>query len=105
MTWQDWYDKLSRREKFGYQLGKYLNRWDDWLCEKPETGFWVWLSNKDWAYSDAGFLQQFREDVCKLFGHTPTVDHCGLPEHDYCSGCNKLTPHGVPRDENGKVIW
>lgn len=30
--------------------------------------------------------------LCKLFGHYPTMDHCGMPDHDYCSDCEILMP-------------
>lgn len=32
-------------------------------------------------------LDSFRDLICLTYGHWPTVDQCGLPEHDYCLVC------------------
>lgn len=35
--------------------------------------------------------------VCAIYGHVPTMDHCMIPEHDFCEVCNELTPNQAPR--------
>lgn len=34
--------------------------------------------------------------MCRLFGHDPERDHCGMPEHDCCLWCQKLMPFQAP---------
>jgi hypothetical protein len=30
--------------------------------------------------------------LCKVLGHEPTRDQCGLPQHDFCPWCLKSLP-------------
>lgn len=30
--------------------------------------------------------------VCRLLGHAPAADHCGIPDHDCCAFCGVSTP-------------
>lgn len=39
--------------------------------------------------------------ICKIYGHEPTQDQCGMPEHDYCTICEELTPGQAPRRADG----
>lgn len=33
-----------------------------------------------------------RHGLCAVFGHSPTRDQCGRPEHDFCLWCSKTMP-------------
>lgn len=35
--------------------------------------------------------------MCEQLGHVPTVDHCGLPEHDHCLWCQYPMPNRAER--------
>lgn len=35
--------------------------------------------------------------LCARLGHTPQVDQCGMPAHDFCTWCNARTPGAAPR--------
>jgi hypothetical protein len=35
--------------------------------------------------------------ICKIWGHQPVPDHCGMPKHDHCMGCGIRMPGQAPR--------
>lgn len=35
--------------------------------------------------------------LCAAWGHEPTADQCGRPEHDFCLCCGERTPHQATR--------
>lgn len=37
-------------------------------------------------------LDNYRALICLAYGHWPTVDQCGLVEHDYCLVCGIRMP-------------
>jgi hypothetical protein len=69
---------LGLRQK----IGEYL----EWETESPEYAA----------------TQMFALTLCRLLGHLPVLDHCGLPEHDYCAGCGERTP-GQGRRERAEL--
>lgn len=43
--------------------------------------------------------------LCKLFGHAPIMDHCGMPKHDHCAYCWKQLPNQAPRSGAQTRYW
>lgn len=54
-----------------------------------------WISMETWDKLDIFWEDKIRDPLfkllCPVWGHAPEMDHCGLPEHDFCSGCGKAT--------------
>lgn len=40
-----------------------------------------------------------RKLLCDTYGHSPTADQCGRPEHDFCVTCETLMPGAAPRSQ------
>lgn len=53
--------------------------------------FWSWDHGPTWLHDAVAWT------CCKIWGHQVYQDHCGLPEHDSCSWCNKVMPGMAPR--------
>lgn len=76
--WDDMYDKLIDRAK-----QKELPKDKDPLPWRiafalEKSGLWI---------------------LCKIYGHEPERDQCGIPEHDFCGWCNRPMPNMyVPKD-------
>lgn len=45
----------------------------------------------DWLW-DWWPLQPMHAAVCRVYGHRPERDQCGIPAHDYCGWCRASTP-------------
>lgn len=41
--------------------------------------------------------------ACLIFGHEPTADHCGRPEHDHCLWCMRSMPGRAHHRTSGGV--
>lgn len=62
--------------------------WDEWLYNKVESR--VKLPDKVVEVLAGEWVLPW---FCRLgLGHAVVMDHCGLPEHDYCIGCHRLFP-------------
>jgi len=97
------------KKKRIFSLQKYFNTKSEWVYNHS---FRWWLYNivarlGDWLTDDGGDIPKWKWDLwdsatdfveklngilCKLFGHHPTHDHCGMPEHMYCRWCRVGTP-------------
>lgn len=73
------YSDFRQRLRFQVQ-----ENWFD-LCEKRGWPDWVW----DITDGPVDFIIRI---VCKIKGHEPIPDNCGIPAHDYCAWCMKSTP-------------
>lgn len=52
----------------------------------------------EWSYfPEWGVLDKIGRLTCRVAGHDPTIDHCCMPEHDYCQVCRSRTPGAAPR--------
>lgn len=71
---------MNRREWLRYRQFAWSDRvWDRWETRIP---YWALsVLDLDWA----------RPAIC-LLGHDVTMDHCMIPDHDYCPGCGKRFP-------------
>lgn len=49
-----------------------------WLDSLPYSLWWVNVFG-NWA-------------TCKILGHVPIADQCGIPNHDFCAYCMKSMP-------------
>lgn len=79
--WDDMYDKLIEREKdILYTPGVAKKDPLSWRARfaVEKSGLWI---------------------LCKIYGHEPERDQCGIPEHDFCGWCNRSMPNMyVPKD-------
>jgi hypothetical protein len=66
------------------------------IHSSPLDGFEKMLAEGLDDYLDA-FSKKLKAAFCAQLGHKPTIDHCGLPEHDYCAYCLELTPGQAKR--------
>lgn len=86
-----WEPEPTRRTRLR-NIADYLisETWDDLADRHP----W-WPDAPEW-----GVLRRIFGLACRVWGHDPTIDHCGMPAHDYCQACGVLTPGAVPRPRN-----
>ena len=93
MTWQSWYDSLDRKGKIHYKFSAWLcrveDRYNDLTDKYPKL-------EKEFVYTA---IYWPKRKVCLIIGHNPTMDHCGIPAHDYCSSCGKLMPNQAKRNK------
>jgi hypothetical protein len=68
------------RAALGFWLQRVEERIDDW----PISERFDYPSTRPF-----GATQRF---LCRLFGHDPIRDQCGIPEHDFCVFCHASTP-------------
>jgi len=70
-----------------------------------------WLSNDMYEFNGPDwmldFMGRFIEEpglklLCKLFSHSPVVDMCNMPEHDYCAWCRKSMPGAALRKNSNE---
>lgn len=81
---------MAERVKWPTKIVWFLRgRWEfSWLGRRlPEP-----TRDKISYWLDEHVVDHVARVLCRLTGHIPTVDHCGMPEHDYCEGCQKLMP-------------
>lgn len=76
-----WYDGLSWREKLRTRIAWRGNSWDEALLDR-------WEGAPGWLF----YYEGWGRIVCVFIGHSPTQDHCGIPDHDYCVICQKRMP-------------
>jgi len=72
-----------------------------WLLFRVEDG-WCDLCEKhnwpDWAWELSDYVvQPLIKITCKIKGHEPVQDHCGIPAHDHCLWCGKSMPGQAAR--------
>jgi hypothetical protein len=75
-----------------------------WVADYLISETWDELADNRrlWPYApDWGVLNKVGALSCRIWGHDSTIDHCGMPKHDYCQVCNVLTPGAVPRPGPG----
>lgn len=69
--------------------------WSAWITLDED------MPEEHWDEIDAA-MQAFRPLICLAYGHWPSPDQCGIPEHDFCVVCGVSTPRvadavlGVP---------
>lgn len=58
-----------------------------------------WIATRSSKAEDAFYSVVAAADVlaCQVFGHVPVPDHCGIPEHDFCAGCQIPMPGKASR--------
>lgn len=78
-AFKSWYSGLTRKQKLKHHIYNALVRVEDFTFEKTKENF----------YLDS---QTAMKPFCFLLGHSPEMDMCGRPEHDFCAYCGKLTP-------------
>lgn len=81
------------RKRLRYWLSKTQYDWLDWRDEWLQRK----LGSKVVDFITEKVQYRFIEEplsrlICCIYGHDPTIDHCGRPEHDYCACCQQLTP-------------
>ena len=77
------------------RLVYYLNEVNrGWWLDEPWTNRLLSTSTQDKLADLLAkyFTEPAAKLICRIWGHVPTRDHCGLPAHDYCLGCNEPTP-------------
>ena len=75
-------------------LGVHVLLWDtDWLIDATDEAGIELTDEQDDKWNAA--MNALRAVWCDVFGHSPTRDHCGLPEHDFCLMCGKGMPRRV----------
>jgi hypothetical protein len=57
--------------------------------------FWLWDSTPDWT--PEWFTTTAARTCCRIWGHDPIADQCGIPAHDFCGWCQKTMPNQAPR--------
>lgn len=69
-----------------HRLRQWLTdgQYDRWVVDAPD-GNWRWKLGT--AIEEPGLRA-----ICLIVGHDPEQDQCGIPEHDFCMTCRKLTP-------------
>jgi hypothetical protein len=65
-------------EDFEENLGQRIERWEDQIY---------------------GVNARLQRGVCAVLGHISVEDSCGIPEHDYCVCCMKITPNRADRSQ------
>jgi hypothetical protein len=79
-------------------------RWFDRYYDRhPKPAVWIMDHVGDWI--ELHVADKVAAWLCRRYGHLPEVDHCGLPEHDFCTGCNALTPGMAYRDPGLPAKW
>lgn len=77
--------------------------WLVYYFERPDRLFKLRRRIGDWNFdhriglvADRIFgpdlYEKIQASICRDFGHEPTPDHCGIPDHDYCLWCLARTP-------------
>lgn len=80
-----------------------MDRWVDFLIRVEERRGrdlpeWVW--NVQDAVEEA-----VKTVLCLVFGHRPTRDVCGRPEHDHCVSCGKPLPFAAGGEKRSSGGW
>lgn len=82
--------RYSRRARARFIADYAIDETWDEIAYKKHWPDWAWCP--EW-----GVLDQIGKVTCKVWGHDPTMDHCGMPAHDYCQVCMQRTPGAVAR--------
>jgi len=85
-----WVPPPTRRTRLR-AIADYLidDGWDD-LADK----------HRWWPYApEWGVLRRVFGLTCRVWGHDPIANDCGMPKHDYCQVCGNLTPGAAPRPD------
>lgn len=53
---------------------------------------WAWAIEGRWPETPWWILNLWQWLGCKLLGHVPIPDQCGIPDHDFCAWCQKSMP-------------
>lgn len=75
----------------------------DWIADTTPPS-----KDKPWRWAVLQFVSDRMQDplvslCCWFIGHQPEMDHCGIPEHDYCIYCQESTPGQAPRRMRGRT--
>lgn len=55
---------------------------------------WAHSRRSDKLWEAFSFVEdQVAALLCRVYGHKPERDQCGIPEHDFCFYCKKRMPH------------
>lgn len=80
-------------------LAKIRYRWlddlalTDWLDDHAPRLAKAWYA----TWSDGVELWIERHIWPRICAHEAIADQCGIPDHDYCHGCDQLMPGMAPR--------
>lgn len=97
MSHNDWLAKQPWYRRIVARLSHRIYTANDWIYERITKD----LPDTDWRSRVWERLPESAKGVhrlvCRVVGHSPTPDHCGMPAHDYCEWCEVRTPHQAPR--------
>ncbi|HEX2550449.1 MAG TPA: hypothetical protein VHK64_02555 [Nocardioidaceae bacterium] len=100
----DYAPKWARTVVYRLRGGWTDWRWFDRLYDKhPKIGTWLCDHVADTIELHAA--DRVAALVCRRYGHLPEPDQCGMPQHDYCIGCNELTPGMAERPPDFAERW
>lgn len=62
-----------------------------------DSRFGRWYDKKDphWKWYERLIENLWNKVCCTVFGHFVVDDHCGIPEHRFCTWCTRRQPNAT----------
>lgn len=90
--------RIRTRKTINTRLHRlYFFLWDKMYDRIPE-----WVPANWWDMVETVVEDPAKWILCKIYGHSPEGDQCGIPAHDFCIWCNRSIPYGRQRFGHGR---
>lgn len=73
-------------------LNERVHAWLVWRLWHLDENYLCEIKNDRIADALLGVTEFAQKVLCRVLGHMPIADQCGIPAHDYCAWCNKSMP-------------